>query len=163
MIFLHSDTISHKNGCGHGQKWAWWKMGMASLKLTVFEEWADGIDKLVFCMLHFYTWLQKLKAAPKFLGVDGQKWVWSVWSLGSKRNRWNKFIFACWCKFMKAKSWFNYFWVGVIFCKNQYMNLANFLNAGSDAIIFVRLISYSLNAGGSLQLYFLFLTVFNRM
>ena len=66
MIFLHSDTISHKNGCGHGQKWAWWKMGMASLKLTVFEELADGIDKLVFCMLHFYTWLQKLKAAPKF-------------------------------------------------------------------------------------------------
>ena len=25
--------------------------GDGTLKLTVFEEWTDGIDKLIFCML----------------------------------------------------------------------------------------------------------------
>ena len=29
--FLHAGTISHKNGYGHGQKWAWSKMGVVSL------------------------------------------------------------------------------------------------------------------------------------
>ena len=32
-----------KNGCGHS--------GDGTLKLTVFEELADGIDNLIFCML----------------------------------------------------------------------------------------------------------------
>ena len=29
--FLHAGTISHKNGYGHDQKWAWSEMGVASL------------------------------------------------------------------------------------------------------------------------------------
>ena len=45
---------------------------------------------------------------------------WSVWSWDSKIdcisrvNSWNELIFSCWCKFRKAKSYFNEFWVGVI-------------------------------------------------
>ena len=29
-------------------------------------------------------------------------------------NRWNELMIACWCKFGKAKSYFNDFWVGVV-------------------------------------------------
>ena len=30
--------------------------------------------------LHVDTGSQKLKADQKFIGWDGQKWMWSVWS-----------------------------------------------------------------------------------
>ena len=49
-----------------------------------------------------------------------------------------------------------------MYLKNEFMNQGNFLNADSDAIIFGQTdtllfyISYSLNAGVPLQLYFLF-------
>ena len=49
-----------------------------------------------------------------FLCVYGQKWVRPVWSRDSKMTRRSKVIFPCWYKFRKAKSWFNYFWVGVV-------------------------------------------------
>ena len=55
-------------------------------------------------------------------------------------------FFACWCKFRKAKSYFNDFWVGLV--KNGWSHLihetlkyvkwvhgANFLHADCDAII----------------------------
>ena len=54
---------------------------------------------------------------------------------------------ACWYKFRKAKSWFNYFWVGLfrdgigllvnetLYLKTECMNLGNCLNANNDAIV----------------------------
>ena len=50
---------------GYGQS------GDGTLKLTVFEEWTDGIDKLDF--LHVDPWLQKLKADQKFFGCGWSK------------------------------------------------------------------------------------------
>ena len=80
---------------------------------------------------------------------------------------------ACWCKFMKAKSYFNNYWVGVV--KNEqglkdrgtlkpgtshkwFDELSRliewFLHADSDGIIFYSTLYLShLNAGGPLQLY----------
>ena len=61
-----------------------------------------------------------LKLIKKFLGGHGQKGVWPVWSRDSKvdcisrMNRWSELIFGCWCKFRKAKIYFNDFWVGVV-------------------------------------------------
>ena len=52
-----------KNGRGQS--------GDETLKLTVFEEWTDGIDKLIFCMLIHDHKNQKL--IKRFLGVYGQK------------------------------------------------------------------------------------------
>ena len=50
---------------GYGQS------GDGTLKLTVFEEWADRKDKQVFCMLiHDH---KNKKLVKYFLGVDGQK------------------------------------------------------------------------------------------
>ena len=72
-----------KNGCGQS--------GYGTLNLTVFEEWTDGIHKLIF--LHVGTWSQKLKADEKSFGLHSQKWVWSVWSQGSKINSGIKSIF----------------------------------------------------------------------
>ena len=43
--------------------------GNGTLKLTVSEEWTDGIYKLIFCMLIRNH--QKLKADQKILG-----WTW---------------------------------------------------------------------------------------
>ena len=49
-----------------------------------------------------------------------KKWVWSFRSWDSKiccisrMNRWIGLIFANWYKFMKAKSYFNNYWVGVV-------------------------------------------------
>ena len=34
----------------HGQKWVC-QSGDGTLKLTVFEEWTDGIYELIFCLL----------------------------------------------------------------------------------------------------------------
>ena len=51
-----------KTGCGQS--------GHGTLKLTVFEEWTDGIYKVIFYMLiHDH---QKLKADQEFFG-----WAWS--------------------------------------------------------------------------------------
>ena len=45
--------------------------GNGTLKLTVSEEWTDGIYKLIFCMLIRNH--QKLKADQKIFGVDMAK------------------------------------------------------------------------------------------
>ena len=50
---------------GYGQS------GDGTLKLTVFEEWTDGIDKLDF--LHVDAWLQKLKADQNFFACGWSK------------------------------------------------------------------------------------------
>ena len=83
-------------------------------------------------------------------------------------------FFACWCKFWEAKSYFNNFWVDVVkngcsllvhetlksvYLKIEFIIWADFLNADSNAIFLVRLISYSLTfiwwGFTALQLYFL--------
>ena len=62
-----------------------------------------------------------------FLGGCGQKWVWPVWSRDSKigcisrMDRCNDWFLACRCKFKKAKSHFNDFWVGQV--KNGHGHL----------------------------------------
>ena len=123
LIFLHADTISHKNVCVHVKKMSMVKNGYGhsgdgTLKLTVFGEWTDGKDKQVFYMLiHDH---RNKKLVKHFLGVMVKNRCGEVsrgagvWSRGSKMNRWNEVIFTCWYKFMKAKSWLNYFWVGVV-------------------------------------------------
>ena len=61
-----------RNGCGQS--------GDGTLKLTVSEEWTDGITDF----LYVYTDLQKLKADQNVLGGHSQKWVWQVWSWALK-------------------------------------------------------------------------------
>ena len=112
-----------------------------------------------------------------FLGVHGQKWVWLVWSQGWKMNIWNKGIFSYWYKCRKAKSGFNYFWMGLVknglgFLVHETLISVVRMNLWIELIFrmlivmqkfFVGLISYSLfdlsyslNAGDPLHLYFLF-------
>ena len=88
-----------------------------TLKLTVSEEWTDGINWFFACWYRF----TKTKSWSKyFWGRHGQKWLWLVCSQDyktdwiSKTNRRNKWFSACWYKFRKVKSWFNDFWVGVV-------------------------------------------------
>ena len=86
-----------KNGRGQS--------GYGTLKLTVSQEW-----------------------------IDGMSWY-----------------FTCWCKFRKAKSYFNDFWVGMVrtgrghlvnealnplYLKSELTNSADFLHADCEAIIF---------------------------
>ena len=83
-----------------------------TLKLTVSEEWTDGINWF-FCMLiHRFT---KIKSWSKFF------WVGIVKNgCGQSGHETLKLAvssildFACWYKFRKAKSWFNDFWVGLV-------------------------------------------------
>ena len=99
-----------KNGCGQSGDW--------DLKLTVSEEWKNGINWFFACWYRF----TKIKTWSKvFLDGHGQKWVWSVWAWDSKieciskMNWWNKLIFfVCWYKCRKAKNWVSDFWVGVV-------------------------------------------------
>ena len=50
--------------------------------------------------MHVDTDSQKINADKNVLGVNGQKWVWPVWSQESKidcilkMSRWNKLIFC---------------------------------------------------------------------
>ena len=46
-----------------------------ALRLTVSQEWADGITDF----LHVGTDSQKLKVDQKNCGGHGQKWMWPVW------------------------------------------------------------------------------------
>ena len=101
-----------KNECG--------QFGLWTLKLTVSQERADGVNWLFAC---WYV-VTKIKSWSKtFLGGHGQKWVWPVWSWYSKMSRWNKVIFSCCYEFRKAKSWFKYFWVGMV--KNSHVFLVH--------------------------------------
>ena len=73
-------------------------------------------------------WNSQIFCMKKFLGGHGQKWVWPVWSQDSKiccisRMNWRNELFAWWCKFRKAKSCFNDFWLGLI--KNGHDHLAH--------------------------------------
>ena len=96
----------------HDQKWVWPFWWWDSLKFSVFEEWQMEYINKFFCMLiHDH---KNSKLIKIFLGEHGQKWVWPVWPWGSKMNRWNKVICSYWYEFRKAKSWFNYFWVGMV-------------------------------------------------
>ena len=72
-----------KNGCCQS--------GDGTLKLTVSEEWTDGIYKLSFCMVRHDHKNKKL--IKDFLGGHGQKWLGPVWSQDSKMNRWNRVFF----------------------------------------------------------------------
>ena len=77
---------------------------------------------------------------------------------------WTDF-FTCWCKFKKAKSYFNDFWVGVIkngvfmrpenllYLNNEFMNWADFLHANCDAIILIRLTLYSVSLTFKMPVY----------
>ena len=68
---------------------------------------------------------------PDFLDVDTNShklkvdqiifgWAWPVSPRDSKMgciarmNWWNELIFACWCEFRKARSYFNDFWVCLV-------------------------------------------------
>ena len=74
-----------------------------------------------------------------FLHGHFQKWVWPVWSRDPIKlivsQKWTdgiNWMFSCWCKFRKAKSWFNDFWVGVF--KNGH-DLFSATNNGQWPII----------------------------
>ena len=93
-----------KNGCYQYCPW--------TLKLTVSQEWTDGITDF---LSHQNTDSEKLKADQNFLSVHGPKWVWPVWWWNSKTgciwrmNRWNHWFFACWYRFTKIKCWLEFF------------------------------------------------------
>ena len=78
-----------KNGCGQSCD--------GTLKLTLSEEWKNGINLFFACWCRFIT----VKSWSKYLlSGHGQKWVWPVWSWDSKfdciskLNQWNNLIFC---------------------------------------------------------------------
>ena len=98
-----------KNGCGQS--------GDGSLKLTVSEEWTDGINWFVLCWYKFIQiksclkifWLCMVKNECGQSGHEtlkftvSQKWMDGI-----------NWFFECCYIFRKAKSWFNNFWVGIV-------------------------------------------------
>ena len=136
-------------GSEYGQKWAW-PIWWLDLKLTVSEEWANGISWFFAC---WYVITKKIKTDQKFFRWVWTKIVWPVWAWESKISRLNKVIFSCWLELRKAKSWFSYFWVGIVKNGNGFLvqerpyNLLHrknyfflieliFLNADNGALIF---------------------------
>ena len=71
--FLHADTNSCKLKSVVGIKECG-QPGKGTLKLTLSEEWTDGITNF----LHFNTYSQKLKAHQNFFG-----WAWSKMCVAS--------------------------------------------------------------------------------
>ena len=108
--FLHAGTIWKvlgvgmvKNGCGQSSN--------GTLKLTVSEEWTDGINWFFACWYRF----TKIKSWSKIF------WVGIVENRygqpGQRTLSWLSLVywfFKCWYKFRKAKSWFNNFWVALV-------------------------------------------------
>ena len=78
-----------KNGCGQSGlkngvsmvKNVFGQSGDGTLKLTLSEEWTDGIN-CFFLLVD--TDSQKLKVDQNFWCGHGQKWMWPVWSPISK-------------------------------------------------------------------------------
>ena len=50
------------------------------------------------------------------MGVASQSWDSKIDCISrmNKMNNGMKWFFACWCKFRKAKNYFNDFWVSVV-------------------------------------------------
>ena len=74
---------------------------LRTLKLTVSEEWTDGIN----CFLHVDIDSQKLIANQKMFVLSGDSKIGFI----SKGNRWDKMIFFVYCyKFRSCKliQWF---------------------------------------------------------
>ena len=90
-------------------------LGVAShvMRLKIGCMWGmNAWNKLIFCVLiqiqkNYWVGIVQsgcgqfghgtLKLAVSQNLTDGMNW-----------------FFACWCKFRKAKSWFNHFWVGLV-------------------------------------------------
>ena len=97
-----------KNGCC--------EFGLWTLKLTLFEEWTDGINWFFACCYKF----MQIRMCLKIFGVGMvKKWLWQVWSWYSeidcisKMNRWNKLIF-CMLIQNPGKLKVNNSWVGLV-------------------------------------------------
>ena len=111
--FLLVDTNSQKLKVG--RKFfglAWSKMGVVNLdfrtlKLTVSEEWRDGIN-WIFCMHLFFASSYKLKGAWKSFGKGLVKYRCGQSGDGTLKlivsEEWTLF-FACWYRFTKINSW----------------------------------------------------------
>ena len=138
-----------KNRCGQS--------GARTLKLTVSEEWTDGINWIFACWYRF----TKSKIWSKSFWVGMVEYGCGKSGYGTVKltlpQKWTDEInwFFCRYKFRKVKCWFNDFWVGVV--KNDHgllvhetlksydldlvsyeriYELSWFLNADRDAIIF---------------------------
>ena len=87
-----------------------------TLKLTISQEWTDGINR-------FFTCWYKFMQIKRWLKIFGEGLVKSgcgqsregtpkltIWGM----NRWNNWFFACWSRFTKIRSWSNIFWVGMV-------------------------------------------------
>ena len=92
-----------KTGCGQSCD--------GTLKLTVSEEWTDGMNWFLACLYRF----TKIKSRSKFFLVDIVKNVCDQSGHGSlKLLSLAYWLFACWYKFKKAKSSFSDFWKGLV-------------------------------------------------
>ena len=129
---MHAGTNSHKvKGDWNFLGWVWTKMGLVSLvigllKLTVSEEWTDGINWFftywfrftgikiwfkIFCVGMVKNWCGQyghltLKLTLSKKQADGMNW-----------------FFECMYKFRYAKSWFKDFWVSMV--KNGHDHLVH--------------------------------------
>ena len=89
-----------KNGCGNSDH--------RTLKLTVFQEWIDGIN-------WFFAWWYKSRKAKSCcynywmsLFEDGRGFLSHGTLKSAVSKEWSdelSWIFACWCKFKKAKNY----------------------------------------------------------
>ena len=98
-----------KNVCG--------QFGDGTLKLTVSEEWADGINLFFACWYRFTkfkSWSKNfcVGMVKNGCGQSGQQTL--ILTVSQKWTDGMDWIFAFWYKFRKAKSWFDDFWVGMV-------------------------------------------------
>ena len=157
-----------KSGCGQSCD--------RSLKLTVSEEWTGGIN---WFFVRSYRFL-KIKSWSKFLGGMvkngcGQSGHETL-DTGQmdcilKTNRWMKWFFTCWYKFMKLKvdsrifGWRGQKWPWPFSSRDPkiccIIRMNDFLNADSDGNNFLFDWYATLNTESPLQLYlFFFLNLF---
>ena len=91
-----------KNGCGQSSG--------ETLKLTVSEEWTDGVNWFLTCWCRFAkikSWSKNFLVGMVKNGSGQGTLNLTVSQKWTDKTNW---FFACWYKFREGKSWFNDFW-----------------------------------------------------
>ena len=137
---------------GHGQEWLW-KYGLWSVKLTVCQEWTDGINWFFACWYKFMQiemqleifWVGMVKNGCGQPGngslklTVSEEWTDEITDFlhvgtNSRKLKVDSMIFrwvwsnmAMVCQFMRPQN---------LLHLNEFMNWADILNVATDAIIF---------------------------
>ena len=95
--------------CWYGQSGLW------TLKLTVSQEWTNGINWYFACWYYFMQIKLKVLRVGMVNNGCGQSCDRTLKLIVSEEwaGRINCF-FTCWCRFTQIKSWTKIYWVGMV-------------------------------------------------